>query len=215
MIDLRHLFGAVRDQRGVECCLAIALADAIGSYAGMSERSAMFIHYNARKLVGHENHNVAVRPEQALAAVARFGVCCESIWPNLHADYRQRPPPEAFAAAQPAAFETIRPERAALLESLAAARPVVICLRIFPSNNLSFRATGNAPNGVITPPEPGEDAVRNHAVLLVGYDHRSDHFILRNSFGADWGQDGYGFLPSTYLFGANCTCGCWRVATGS
>jgi len=39
-------------------------------------------------------------------------------------------------------------------------------------------------------------------VLLVGYDGDATtdgHFIVRNSWGSDWGEGGYGYLPSAYV----------------
>lgn len=35
-----------------------------------------------------------------------------------------------------------------------------------------------------------------HAVCLVGY--TPDHFIVRNSWGEDWGDDGFGYASNTY-----------------
>ncbi len=35
------------------------------------------------------------------------------------------------------------------------------------------------------------DVQGGHAVLLVGYDDREEYFILKNSWGAEWGEDGY------------------------
>jgi C1A family cysteine protease len=42
-----------------------------------------------------------------------------------------------------------------------------------------------------------------HALLVAGYideigDH-SGHFIIRNSWGTDWGDVGYGYLPYEYV----------------
>lgn len=35
------------------------------------------------------------------------------------------------------------------------------------------------------------DNYTNHAVVIVGYDEAQDCWIVRNSFGTDWGEDGY------------------------
>ncbi|MDQ0114957.1 C1 family peptidase [Paenibacillus harenae] len=42
-----------------------------------------------------------------------------------------------------------------------------------------------------------------HAILIVGYGYRTDnsepYFIIRNSWGASWGKNGYGFLSYAYF----------------
>lgn len=50
---------------------------------------------------------------------------------------------------------------------------------------------------------PGmEKPMGGHAILLVGYGIRSDHkkyFIIRNSWGKDWGDEGYAYLSYEYV----------------
>ena len=51
----------------------------------------------------------------------------------------------------------------------------------------------------------GADAARpraqlgGHAVMAVGYDERKQRFIVRNSWGKNWGMNGYFTLPYPYL----------------
>jgi hypothetical protein len=45
-------------------------------------------------------------------------------------------------------------------------------------------------DGLVPPARSGQDA---HAIALVGYDRRG--FWFQNSWGPDWGQDGFGLLP--------------------
>ena len=43
----------------------------------------------------------------------------------------------------------------------------------------------------------------NHGVLLIGY--APDHWIIKNSWGKDWGEDGYIRINKT--IGSNCGIG--------
>ena len=52
-----------------------------------------------------------------------------------------------------------------------------------------------APQGVIPPPSAGTQYIAAHSVLLVGYDDTKSQFKFMNSWGADWGDDGFGYLP--------------------
>lgn len=48
-------------------------------------------------------------------------------------------------------------------------------------------------------PQPGDQVLGGHAVVLVGYDDDSQRFIVRNSWGEGWGQAGYVELPYAYV----------------
>jgi len=66
--------------------------------------------------------------------------------------------------------------------------------------------TGNAPM-----PKPTEQALGGHAVLAVGYDDGKKRFIVRNSWGAEWGAAGYFTLPYPYLLDANLADDFWTI----
>jgi C1A family cysteine protease len=60
-------------------------------------------------------------------------------------------------------------------------------------------------------PSPKEKLVGGHAVLAVGYDHPREQFIVRNSWGADWGMQGYCTMPYSYLLDSNLSDDFWTV----
>jgi len=62
----------------------------------------------------------------------------------------------------------------------------------------SFEITNEwftAPLGAIPAPLPGTQYVAAHSVLLVGYDDTKEQFKFMNSWGSDWGDRGFGYLP--------------------
>ena len=69
----------------------------------------------------------------------------------------------------------------------------------------SFESQAVAQTGVMPMPQPNERKLGGHAVLAVGYDNTSRRMIVRNSWGAGWGQAGYFTMPYEYITGPNCS----------
>ena len=44
-----------------------------------------------------------------------------------------------------------------------------------------------------------------------GYDHAKQHFIVRNSWGVDWGKRGYCTMPYDYLLDGNLSDDFWTI----
>ena len=87
---------------------------------------------------------------------------------------------------------------------LAKAGPVVIGVQVYQS----FEDT---PSGNVPMPEVAEELLGGHAILLVGYDDKTQRFTFRNSWGTSWGDAGYGTLPYAYVGDSNLTSDCWSI----
>jgi C1A family cysteine protease len=60
-------------------------------------------------------------------------------------------------------------------------------------------------------PGPAEPAIGGHAVMAVGYEDSKQWFILRNSWGPNWGMHGYFTLPYTYLIDSQLADDFWTI----
>ena len=63
----------------------------------------------------------------------------------------------------------------------------------------SFMSDAVAQSGVVPMPGWNESVQGGHAVLAVGYDDTKQVFIMRNSWGVNWGIKGYFTLPYQYV----------------
>jgi C1A family cysteine protease len=75
-------------------------------------------------------------------------------------------------------------------------KPVVIAARLFSS----FKSEAVKKTGLVPVPNLKTDTeVGGHAMCAVGFDNRRKVIIVRNSWGPDWGDGGYCYLPYDYF----------------
>jgi C1A family cysteine protease len=75
----------------------------------------------------------------------------------------------------------------------------------------SFESRAVAKSGEVPMPRRRDALVGGHAVLAVGYDDRAERFVVRNSWGARWGEGGYGTMPYAYLLDGGLSDDFWTV----
>jgi hypothetical protein len=67
-----------------------------------------------------------------------------------------------------------------------------------------------AKGGANTDGSEADGLLGGHAMVIVGYDDTGDGcFIVRNSQGAEWGANGYGYLPYSYALDATLARDFW------
>jgi len=215
-VDLRPYMSAVENQRNSNSCAANAVAGAYEYLAtrasirdeeeDVGEISRLFIYYVGRKrdLVNWNKGYSRISDEGmtlqgAIEAVQMKGAALQSAWPFDLEHVNRRPPEEAFVQAMrykvgdamkiPVDLDRMR-------ECLNHGYPIVFGLKL-------TQGFFTPPyDGFIPTPDPNDPqsaAHGLHAMLLVGYNDRQRVFIVRNSWGTEWGVDGYAFLNYDYV----------------
>lgn len=148
---------------------------------------------------GHEVHDVPGREETsvrgALEGLAAYGHCTESAWPYGSPRYTSG---RLSTALDPANRRTLPRWRAlgtltlpAIRAELEQAHAVILSVRV-------VRSAWRVASGEIDVP-PGRKTPGNHAVLAVGVLDAPARVIIKNSWGAAWGDRGYGYITEGYL----------------
>ena len=75
----------------------------------------------------------------------------------------------------------------------------------------SFESDAVKKTGIVNLPKKDERQIGGHAVCAVGYDDTSSRFLIRNSWGADWGMGGYFTMPYAYLDDRNLADDFWTI----
>ena len=177
--------------------VASALEFQIRKHDGQRVRiSPRYLYYAARKLGGLDlQSDAGANLRDAVAVVSEQGAVADSAWPYKAGQFAQAPPDDLDGAKRYRAHG--RPLKGAreIKSALQQYGPVVIGLTIYDSfNSANAISTGRIPD-----PKPSESIVGGHAVCIVGYDDARRRFKFENSWGADWGDKGYGYVSYDYV----------------
>lgn len=221
--DLSPWFPPCYDQGDTNACTGYScagayhyLAKAQGIYDFVP--SSMFVYYGAREYESDVDQDNGAELRDALKVMTKLGVPSETDWPSLEANLHNKPPPEVYTIAQrhmllqyaaiPDAAEDEDKKRR-LLSCLSHRIPVVFGFRLYRDISVGEPAK----TGVVPYPRNRSNAQGGHAVVLVGYDPKKRLYKFRNSWGPDWGQNGYGYLSERYVHDPDLAGDFWAMFT--
>jgi len=201
MVDLRNWASPVESQGHLGSCTGQAV---VGAYelllnkevpTKFTDLSRLFVYYNARLIENVVNEDVGAYMRDAVKAVQKYGVCAESIWPYNIQDFSITP---SISSYEDATHRNIKNYyRISTLEDILDAInkdwPVVFSMKVYTSFDNLYDSENTTQL-----PSSGEEPIGAHAMCLVGYDLQKQMLLARNSFGTDWGMDGYCYIPFDY-----------------
>ena len=79
----------------------------------------------------------------------------------------------------------------------------------------SFESRELAETGIMTLPKSEEAILGGHAVICVGYSDRRRSFLIRNSWGDEWGEGGYFWMPYRLMRDQKRCSDFWTMTKGS
>jgi C1A family cysteine protease len=196
-IDLRNRLPPIYNQGNLGSCTA----NAVGAMVNYMQKikfmpSRLFTYYTTLTLENTVNEDAGATLRNTMKSVSRYGVCPETLWPYIISRFAIKPSDESYvAAASHKIIEYVSvPHDQSSIETLLSKNFVIAFGFIVYS---SFYAVSR--NGMARMPARGERVIGGHAVVLVGYDRSRRLFIVRNSWGSNWGDKGYFYMPYDYV----------------
>jgi C1A family cysteine protease len=220
-VDLRPSAPPVYNQGQLGSCTGNAIAGAVQfermrqklAAAGTTVPSRLFIYYNERVIEGTVAQDSGAQIRDGIKTVAKQGACFESgkrAWPYVASKFATKPLATCYAAAASdttVQYSAVPQEAAQMKGCLAEGYPFVFGFTVYES----FESPAVAASGIVPMPASGESVLGGHAVLAVGYNDATQQFIVRNSWGAAWGLDGYFLIPYAYLTDPNLASDFWTI----
>jgi C1A family cysteine protease len=220
-IDLQSWFSPIENQGALGSCTANAGVGVVEyferrAYGRHIDASRLFLYKTTRNLL-HLTGDTGAFLRTTMGAMVLFGVPPEEYMPYVVADFDNEPSPFCYAFGQ--SYQAIQyyrldpypTARDVLLERvksfLAYGLPSMFGFTVF--NSINQKQAWK--EGKIPYPCPGEKILGGHAIVAVGYDDQKEitntncgtktqgALLIRNSWGEQWGDKGYGWLPYKYV----------------
>jgi C1A family cysteine protease len=217
MYDMRPQCPDIYNQGALGSCTAHATAAAL-HFTQLEEKKEdfvpgrLFIYYNTRALQGTINYDSGGSLRMAIKSVAKNGYCHEALCPYIVDNFKKQPVRRAYADAETRKLSSLYYARVnqdldELKIALADNNPVIFGFSVYES----FMSENVEKTGIVPMPSRREKMEGGHAVCLVGYDDSDSWFIVRNSWGEKWGDEGYFFMPYDYVLNENLANDFWVV----
>lgn len=216
-IDLRPEMPLVWDQGQLGSCVAH------GALAGLNhaEReagvrqvsgSALFVYYNGRLIEGTTDYDSGLYVRDGIKAMNRWGVADRWAWPYDVSEFTTEPSRHAYDSAKGAGalgYSRVINGTAGIAAALMANKPVVIGMTVYES------IFDVGPDGIINVGINDQAPAGGHCMAIVGYVPSMDSYILRNSWSASWGAEGYGYMKVMDFLRDAFTSDLWVVDVAS
>lgn len=198
-IDLREFAGPIKDQGEEGSCTGHAFSSAREWIARKYERSSPILspqYLYVEELIadGSFPKDEGATPRTACHVLTALGCCETGLYPYVAGKLTNA---TAEQTANASRYKTGAYHRigtiANFLNCLSDPTPwpVLIGFTVYDS----FMSQQVADTGIMPIPKPGEQPQGGHEVLCLGYDLAKQLALLQNSWGDEWGQKGYFWMP--------------------
>ncbi len=204
-VDLSTLIPETWDQKQIGSCVGHGTGMAVLYQSRKQNReidpSRLFLYYNARLIQGWQNEDSGCYIRDAFKTLNKEGVCKESTWPYIEREVFTRPSISSYTEATETTSTKYHRLNNTLLElknCIAQGRPFVFGFTVF----ASFMSNGW--KDTMPYPKNNEKNLGGHCVIAVGYDDNRKAFRIKNSWGSDWKDNGYFWMPYSYIITNRC-----------
>lgn len=220
-VDLRDTGNMpnVYNQQTLGSCSACAISAAFEydcrkqHYETQFTPSIIFLYYNQRIIENTIEKDTGASIRDGLKVLHKLGVCYDT---NLPYDVRRfniQPTQQTYESASEHRYIKYRKikQNRSIYILLSLGVPVIFGMSVYES---FLDNKGVLSNGVLKLPKNGERLVGGHVALIIGFDFTdisNKMFLVRNSMGYEWGDEGHFWIPYEYVMNPDYCSDFWTL----
>jgi C1A family cysteine protease len=212
-VDIRNSLIPIYDQGQLGSCTANAIgrcieAEQIKQQLKQFTPSRLFIYYNERVIENTVDSDSGAMIRDGIKSVARQGAPPETDWPYDIAKFTDKPSAQAYADARldrAINYYRLHQTLRYLKGNLAVGYRFAFGFTVY----TSFMDIGS--DGLMPMPGAHDQVEGGHATVVEGYDDATRRFTVANSWGGDWGDKGYFYMPYEYITDTNLCDDFWTI----
>ncbi len=182
--------------------------------------SRLDIYYKSRAAMNKILEDSGASISGAIASLLQNSICIEKEWVYDVSKYQQVPPVSQYGTI----FKGLTSERIDLSDdvtqdavvhqlksALLSGHPFIFGFMV----SASFESEQTKRTGIMPMPQPGEANRGGHCGVGIGYDDSKQAFLIRNSWGLNWGQEGNYYMPYAFIADKTKTFDFWALTSVS
>lgn len=193
-VDRLGLSNPIENQGELGSCTGNSSTSGVEIVTGIPALSRLMAYYNGRLFEGTTAEDDGAQIRDIIKGFSTYGCATEDLWPYDVSKFAQKPSDAAYQSGLKLlplieSYERVL-DLNGLKHALSMGLPVIFGFQV----PAEFESEQMAQTGELRMPNLNTSWLGGHAVLAVGYDDRDPNYKfiwIRNSWGADWGIDGY------------------------
>lgn len=206
VLDLRKWCSPIENQSAAGSCVGNGTVGAleflqIRNGKPHVDLSRLFVYYNSRLQHQDTDKDEGTFIRLAFSTLTSLGTCTEATWPYDLNNLFIRPSWRSYQEAYPRKITSYYRIEATSGKPLIDAIKAALNAQHTPVFGMivddDYKSVGS--DGMVAMPRAQRTGTGGHCQMIVGYDDNTQRFIVRNSWGVQWGDRGYAYVPYAYL----------------
>jgi C1A family cysteine protease len=182
--------------------------------------SRLDLYYKSREVMGKIGEDSGAGIRDAVNIMIDKGVSIEKDWPYDISKYQQRASDVSYQ--QSKMFRGITAQKIDtsqditqdatvnhIKNALLSGQPIDFGFYVYES----FESDETKRTGMMPMPGPKEGIVGGHCCVVIGYDDSKQSFLVRNSWGTEWGIGGNFYMPYAFMADKTKTFDLWILTS--